>query len=167
MEYTLTTAAKASGIGRSTLHRAIKSGRLSARRLDDGSYRIDPAELARAFPPEPSGPSPWDAGGQGGSSPGEAGAATAAEMAELRHRLEMAEALLTREREAVEREQETVSDLRKRLDAAEERVRLLMPPHPAATAAPISTTTTAEPVPPSSPVTRARLLRRWFGRGAR
>lgn len=43
-------AAKLAGIGKTTLTRAIKAGRISAQRLDDGSYRIDPSELARVYP---------------------------------------------------------------------------------------------------------------------
>ena len=50
-ELTLSQAAKQVGRGKSTLHRAIKSGRLSASRADDGTFRIDPSELLRAFPP--------------------------------------------------------------------------------------------------------------------
>ena len=64
MEYTLNGAAKATGKGKSTLHRAIKSGKLSARRTDEGSYLIDAAELARVFPVEQAGPSPWDNAGR-------------------------------------------------------------------------------------------------------
>ena len=52
MSYTLREAAAEAGCSRSTIHRAIKSGRLSARRGEDGSYAIDPAELARVFPRE-------------------------------------------------------------------------------------------------------------------
>jgi predicted site-specific integrase-resolvase len=51
MAYTLGTAAKAVGISKATMHRAIKSGKISAARHDDGSYTIDPAELHRVFPP--------------------------------------------------------------------------------------------------------------------
>lgn len=47
MAYTLGQAAKASGFGKSTLSRALKKGTLSAKRLDDGSYSIDPSELER------------------------------------------------------------------------------------------------------------------------
>ena len=47
MSYTLGEAAKAVGFSKPTLSRAIKSGKLSAKRLDDGSYQIDPAELER------------------------------------------------------------------------------------------------------------------------
>lgn len=48
-EFSLTQAAKIAGKSKSTINRAIKSGKLSAIRRDDGSYSIDGAELARAF----------------------------------------------------------------------------------------------------------------------
>jgi predicted site-specific integrase-resolvase len=48
--HTLGTAAHAAGVSKSTLRRAIEKGRLSATRREDGSYEIDPAELARVFP---------------------------------------------------------------------------------------------------------------------
>jgi len=51
MKYTLGTAATATGKSKATIHRAVKSGKLSASRCDDGSYEIDPAELHRVFPP--------------------------------------------------------------------------------------------------------------------
>lgn len=50
MAHTLGTAAHAAGVSKSTLRRAIEKGRLSATRREDGSYEIDPAELARVFP---------------------------------------------------------------------------------------------------------------------
>lgn len=40
-------------MSKTSVFRAIKSGRLSATRDDNGGIRIDPAELARAFPPKP------------------------------------------------------------------------------------------------------------------
>lgn len=48
--YTLSNAAKASGIAKSTIYKAIKARRLLARKLDTGNYAIDPAELRRVFP---------------------------------------------------------------------------------------------------------------------
>lgn len=42
-------AARETGVSKATIHRAIKSGRLSALRQDDGSYQIDPAELFRVY----------------------------------------------------------------------------------------------------------------------
>jgi hypothetical protein len=50
MSYTLGDAAKATGKSKTTLHRAIKSGRISASKAEDGSYAIEPAELHRVFP---------------------------------------------------------------------------------------------------------------------
>jgi excisionase family DNA binding protein len=47
MSFTLATAAEAAGVAKPTMWRWIKAGRLSAARLDDGSFRIDPAELER------------------------------------------------------------------------------------------------------------------------
>lgn len=48
----ISEAADETGKSRSTVWRAIKKGHLSATRDEEGEYRIDPAELARAFPPE-------------------------------------------------------------------------------------------------------------------
>lgn len=46
---TLGQAARLTGTSKTTLTRAIKGGRLSATRNDDGSYTIDPAELSRVY----------------------------------------------------------------------------------------------------------------------
>jgi excisionase family DNA binding protein len=54
MSYTLGMAARATGLSKSTIYRAIKSGRISAGRSDTGDYAIDPAELHRVFPPLPA-----------------------------------------------------------------------------------------------------------------
>lgn len=43
-------AARLTGLGKTTLARAIKAGRLSATRGETGGYSIDAAELARVFP---------------------------------------------------------------------------------------------------------------------
>ena len=45
----LTQAAKATGKSKSTINRAIKSGKLSAVRHTDGSYSIEGSELSRVF----------------------------------------------------------------------------------------------------------------------
>jgi excisionase family DNA binding protein len=53
----LREAAQQAGTSKSTILRAIQSGRLSATRTDDGGYAIDPAELFRVYPPRSdSGP---------------------------------------------------------------------------------------------------------------
>jgi excisionase family DNA binding protein len=46
----LSEAAKVAGQSKSTIWRAVNSGRLSATRTYTGDYRIDPAELHRVFP---------------------------------------------------------------------------------------------------------------------
>ncbi len=145
MDYTMAGAAQAVGTSKSAIHRAIKAGRLSATKGDDGTYRIDGAELARVYPPSrvvTVESSPWHAA----TRPDTAAEAqsetlrdghgtvieTRIEVEVLRARLEAIEALLARERETAEiqlsRERETVDDLRKRLDRAEERVLALSAP---------------------------------------
>jgi hypothetical protein len=49
----LTEAAKLTGKDKTTIHRAMKSGRLSFIVGDDGDRQIDPAELERVFPIKP------------------------------------------------------------------------------------------------------------------
>ncbi|WP_282093636.1 helix-turn-helix domain-containing protein [Epibacterium ulvae] len=50
MKYTLSEAAKATGKNKTTIQRAIKSGKISAAKGNSGSYEIDPSELHRVFP---------------------------------------------------------------------------------------------------------------------
>ncbi len=53
MYMTLSQAAKACGKSKGTLSKAVSSGKLSvAEKNDDGSFKIDPAELFRVFPKE-------------------------------------------------------------------------------------------------------------------
>jgi excisionase family DNA binding protein len=49
----LREAAQQAKTSKSTILRAIQSGRMSAARTDDGGYSIDPAELCRVYPPRP------------------------------------------------------------------------------------------------------------------
>ena len=51
MKHSLGTAAIATGKSKTTIHRAIKSGKLSAFKNDDGAFEIDPSELHRVFEP--------------------------------------------------------------------------------------------------------------------
>ena len=62
----LREAAQQAGTSKSTILRAIQSGRLSATRTDDGGYSIDPAELCRVYPPRSEADQSADHGaGQG------------------------------------------------------------------------------------------------------
>jgi len=47
---TLGQAAKETGLSKTAIARAIKSGRLSAVKAETGEYQIDPAELFRVYP---------------------------------------------------------------------------------------------------------------------
>lgn len=51
MKYTAGQAAKATGVATATITRALKSGRISGQKDDNGAWMIDPAELHRVFPP--------------------------------------------------------------------------------------------------------------------
>jgi hypothetical protein len=56
MGLSLRQAAIEAGTSKSTILRAIQSGRLSATRTDDGGWKIDPAELFRVYDPKPQRP---------------------------------------------------------------------------------------------------------------
>lgn len=98
MTFSLRTAAQQSGVSKSTILRAVKAGRLSATRTDDGGYNIEPAELFRVYPPQQAERSSTDAMGQGApatsdaSAPGATAATLAAEIAGLREILRRADA---------------------------------------------------------------------------
>lgn len=51
MVYTLGEAAKATGKSKATISKAIKTGRISALKGDDGVFKIDPSELHRVYQP--------------------------------------------------------------------------------------------------------------------
>ena len=50
--FSIRAAAEQAGTSKSTIWRAIQSGRLSASRTDANGFAIDPAELFRVFPPQ-------------------------------------------------------------------------------------------------------------------
>jgi hypothetical protein len=114
MKFSLGQAAKETGLDKSTISRAIKSGRLSAHRKEGGGgYEIDPAELFRVFPPPSKEQTPL-------SLPTDASTDVQLENRELRIKLEAAEA-------RIRDKDEEVHDLRHRLDLeGEERRKLTM-----------------------------------------
>ena len=78
-DMTLTEAAKWAGVTRPTMFKALKSGRLSGRKDAAGEWRIDPAELARAYAPRISG----NVTGNGGLSTSDLAEALAAKEREI------------------------------------------------------------------------------------
>lgn len=126
MSYTLGDAAKATGKSKTTLHRAIKSGRISASKAEDGSYSIDPAELHRVFPAVTAG-TPL------GLLPKNDEERLSNTLSALRIQLEMHEKERERERALL---QETIADLREDRDKWRQQATSLLtdqrsePPNP-------------------------------------
>ena len=58
MPLTLAEAAQATGLNRSTIQRAIKSGRISGARDENCALWVVPVELHRVFPPASAKPEP-------------------------------------------------------------------------------------------------------------
>jgi excisionase family DNA binding protein len=132
MQYTVAEAAQVIGKSKATVLRAIAKGRLSANRDEVGMFHIDPSELHRAFPPN-------------GGAPPESLHATSDDAArsDVAARLTAAEARIAEMQEAARLRDDTIADLRRRLDdEAAERRRLtalladLRSPQPAPPAAP-------------------------------
>jgi hypothetical protein len=110
MSYTLGQAAKACGRSKMTVARAIKAGKLSASRTDNGTFAIDPAELSRVYPVNSNG-----AGTVGRDATGEE---TGASLSQVTAERDTYRAL-------AEERAETIRKLWERLDAeADERRRL-------------------------------------------
>lgn len=61
MPYTLAAAATAVDLNKTTILRAIKSGKISAQMDEHGHWRIEPAELHRVYPPAASHPDSYAA----------------------------------------------------------------------------------------------------------
>jgi hypothetical protein len=78
MSYSLSNAAAACGIYKSTVLRSIKAGRLTATKDALGQWRIEPAELHRVYPPAQSN------GAEGNPTRHDAATALRAALAEQR-----------------------------------------------------------------------------------
>ena len=148
MEYSLMQAAERASLSKATIHRAVKAGRLSARRDPSGAYRIDASELARVYPETLQDTAP-----EAARNPPE----TVETVAVMHERVRSLETQLADAHEVGRRERETaqdsIADLRRRLDRAEERVLAL-------------TTVPAPQVAPVSRPTTGSFLDRLFGRVA-
>jgi predicted RNase H-like nuclease (RuvC/YqgF family) len=120
--YTLGQAAKATGKAKSSISAAIKDGTISAKRNEDGSYIIDPAELHRVFPPASSPNSAAEHrldDSEQGNLRYENGVLKG-ELNQLRERLADIDTQHDRERRVLS---DQIDDLRKRLDQAEQERR--------------------------------------------
>ena len=141
MQLSLSGAAEQAGTSKSSILRAIKSGKLSAGRNAEGGYQIDPAEVARAFPPDRSAP-------RGATR----GAADESEVG-IRIRNASLEAQITALRELLDAERRRSDEVRSERDEWRQSAQRLM------LAAPIVATA----APPSPPQRRSW---GWWGRRA-
>jgi len=109
----LSQAAKASDRSKSTIGRAIKSGRLSATRNDDDTFSIDPSELFRVFPRDGRG---TDQGGTDGTGMEQDEIrALRIELSKAEQRLAVAEAQAEERARALLAAERNLSDLRRML----------------------------------------------------
>ena len=126
-ELSLSQAAKQAGKSKSTIGRAIESGRLSARKNQDGTFSIDPSELFRAFPK--GGPGTTISGTDGAiRNPTDGTLGTGAnpdEIKALREELAKAVQQAAAAEAIAEERAETIADLRIRLDREGEERRKL------------------------------------------
>jgi len=110
MAYTLTQASRACGKSKATLLRAIRSGRLSADRdAVAGSWLIEESELHRVFVP-------------GAAVPGTRANNDAPRTYERTDRTAEFEARIDEMQEAARLRDDTIADLRRRLDTATEQL---------------------------------------------
>ena len=127
MKYSLSEAAKATGKNKTTIQRAIKSGKISAAKGDSGAYEIAPSELHRVFPPVAA---QRDAQHSQSNDAQQGKFATA--NSELARVLELEKELAVAHERAngleAQKDQmaDTINDLRKRLDSSENRVTALL-----------------------------------------
>ena len=113
MGHTLGTAAKATGMSRTAILRAIGKGKISAKKNDHGEWDIDPAELHRLYPQKQPDTVTDNVNVGSHSNTG-----LVIENIEIKAKLDAAEQRI-RDKDAV------IDDLRTRLDAeAEERRKL-------------------------------------------
>jgi excisionase family DNA binding protein len=120
----LREAAQLAKTSKSTILRAIQSGRLSATRTDDGGYAIDPAELCRVYPPRPDAP---DQSADQGAGQGATGVPTEA-TTELRIRNAQLEAGFNALKAILEAEKKHLEEIREDRDRwAAQAERLALP----------------------------------------
>lgn len=113
-KFSLRQAAQQAGISKSTVLRAIQSGRLSAARTDDGGYSIDASELCRVYPAGTAQQVRNAAAGQDAPSP--ATSATPDDPALLRAEIEGLKAQLALMRENAAEIKSQRDDLRSERD---------------------------------------------------
>jgi hypothetical protein len=140
----LREAGDATGVSKSTIFRAIKAGRLSASRTDDGNFAIDPAELFRVYPPKGD----RDVAARPETRP--PGQSASADATEIRIRNAELEAQLNALRQILENERERAAELKAERDKWQTQAAQLLlqgPPMAVVTPAPARASTVPHVVP--------------------
>lgn len=118
MSYTLGQAAQATGKSKMTIQRVIKKGVISANKAESGEWEIDPAELHRIFPLITKSDTPDRLMIQDD---------TPSDTRALQREIEVRDEKIRLIEEQTDRErrqfEETINDLRQRLDQSEEERR--------------------------------------------
>jgi hypothetical protein len=176
--HTLGTAAKAAGVSKSAVYRALKSGKLSGSRTETGDYRIDPAELFRwrdsfvaAKRSEPSPTQP-----ETGLTQPET-AALQAQIAGLKQIIELMQSQMDQTRMDLRRENDDLREQRDSWQVQAERLALerpkstnetsaviAMPPPEMPSGQGIASPETATPVDRLALTRRQKLVKFWFGK---
>jgi hypothetical protein len=125
--FSMLEAAKEAGTSKASIWRAIKSGRLSATRRDDGTYQIDPAELFRVYPRQLANGALKQT--ETASDTAETGPVTAVQAA-LEVEVRMLREMLERMEEAHRREREAIQGERDSWKAQTERLLTDQRPRP-------------------------------------
>ena len=171
MELTLGQAAKVTGLGKTTLTRAIKAGRLSATRREDGSYAIDPSELSRVYKVMPETAETVSSTGYTAHRATPEGEPRATPRnSDVHTLLAVAQAELRHLSERLEEVKASQDDLRRERDDWREQAQQLALAAPIAAPGPAATPEAVAPISAPAPITsvavpesRRSLLRYWFG----
>jgi excisionase family DNA binding protein len=127
MAYTLATAAEAAKVTKPTVFRWIKTGKISAVKTENGTYRIEPVELHRYLNSVAKETLPAETAKQTETPLGVA-ADTLPEMITLRFEVEKLKALLETERQRIEDARQLIDDVRAERDRwAAQAERLALP----------------------------------------
>jgi chromosome segregation ATPase len=114
MYYGLKQAADATGKTKTTILRAIQTGKISAIKGENKEWQIDPAELHRAYPP---------VSGAGARTDAQRGNATPDEARVLRQEIDLLREILAERDKRVSDKDAVITDLQERLDRETEERR--------------------------------------------
>ncbi len=115
-QFSLSEAAKEADVNRTTILRRINAGKLSAQKDDNGQWKIDPAELYRVYPKRSSEEGSAKSDAYSVQSDAKQRAATVETSETLALIRQMVDATHSAKNEEIQRLEDTIEDLRNRLD---------------------------------------------------